>query len=103
MKLSVGYITFPNKAEAQKIMLTLIEDGLIACANILPGAESLFVWEDEIVKAEETIVFFKTRRKNEDKIIKRVRQLHSYELPCIVFWPIENGNPHFLDWVERET
>jgi len=100
MKLSLGYMTFPTKAEAQNTVLALLEEQLIACANLMPGAESLFVWEGQIQKANEVIVFFKTRRKNEDKIVKLVKQLHSYETPCVVFTAIENGNPHFMDWVE---
>ena len=100
MKLSIGYTTFPTKAEAQNTVLELLEDGLIACANLLPGAESLFVWEGQIQKANEIVVVFKTRRKNEDKIVKVIKELHSYETPCVVFTPIENGNPQFMDWVE---
>jgi periplasmic divalent cation tolerance protein len=100
MKLSIGYITFPTKSEAQKVVLELLQEGLIACANLLPGAESFFVWDDQIQKANEVVVLLKTRQKNEDKIIKLVRQLHSYETPYVVFWPIENGNPRFMDWVE---
>ncbi len=101
MKLSIGYITFPTKSEAQNTVLALLEEGLIACANIMAGAESLFVWDNEIQKAHEVVVVIKTRRKNEDKIVKLVKQLHSYETPCVVFTPIENGNSQFMDWVEN--
>jgi periplasmic divalent cation tolerance protein len=100
MKLSIGYMTFPTKSEAQNTVLALLEEGLIACANLITGVESLFVWENEIQKANEVVVVFKTRRKNEDKVVKMVKQLHSYETPCVVFTPIENGNPQFMDWVE---
>ena len=103
MKLSLGYITFPTKSEAQNVVLALLDENLIACANILPAVESLFAWEGEIQKTNEVVVIIKTRRKNEDKIVKLVRKLHSYEVPCVVFVPIENGNPHFLDWVEDLT
>jgi periplasmic divalent cation tolerance protein len=101
MKLSLGYITFPTKAEAKNVVLALLEEKLIACANIIDGAESYFVWEDDIQQAREVIVIFKTRQKNEEKIIRMVRQLHSYEIPCIVFAPLEYGNPEFLKWAEE--
>lgn len=101
MKLSLGYITFPTKVEAHKIVLALLEEELIACANVLPAVDSFFAWEDGIQKTEEVVAVVKTRRKNEDKIVKLVRKLHSYEVPCVVFVPLENGNPHFLDWVEE--
>ena len=100
MKLSIGYITTPTKAEAKEIVLALLEKGLIACANILDGAESYFVWENEIEKAKESVIFFKTRMKNEKKIIRLVKSMHSYECPCIVFSNIENGNDEFMGWID---
>lgn len=101
MKLSLGYTTFPTKAEAKNTVLALLEERLIACANIVDGVESYFTWEDEIEQAREVIVFFKTKQKNQDKIIRMVRELHSYEIPCVVFTPLENGNTAFLKWVEE--
>ncbi|MCK5605771.1 divalent-cation tolerance protein CutA [Candidatus Pacearchaeota archaeon] len=103
MKLSLGYITCPTKAEAKEITLALLEEGLIACANIIDGIESYFAWEDEIQKAKEVIIIFKTRQKKEDKIIKLVKQIHSYEVPCVVFTDIKHGNKEFLKWVEQES
>ncbi|MDH5597263.1 MAG: divalent-cation tolerance protein CutA [Candidatus Peregrinibacteria bacterium] len=100
MKLSFGYITTPTKAEAKEIVLELLEQELIACANIVDGAESYFVWGDEINQAKEALIFFKTRAKNEDKIIKVVKSMHSYECPCIVFSNLEHGNADFLRWVD---
>lgn len=101
MKLSLGYITTPTKTEAKDIALELLESGLAACCNIISGVESYFVWEEEIAKASETIVIFKTRVKNENKIIRLVKEMHSYECPCVVFMKIEEGNPEFLKWVDR--
>ena len=101
MKLSLGYITFPTKTEAKKAVLYLLREGLIACANIIDGVESYFTWDDEIQQANEVVVIFKTRQKNEDKIIRLVREMHSYEIPCIVFTPLEYGNPDFLKWIDE--
>jgi len=101
MKLSLGYTTFPTKTEAKKAVLYLLREGLIACANIIDGVESYFTWEDEIQQANEVVVIFKTKQKNEDKIIQRVREMHSYEIPCIVFMPLEYGNPDFLKWIDE--
>ncbi len=101
MKLSLGYITVPTKKEAKDIVVELLESGLIACANIIPSVESYFIWDEEISKANENVIIIKTRTKNEDKIIRLVKEMHSYECPCIVFTPLEYGNPDFLRWVER--
>jgi periplasmic divalent cation tolerance protein len=100
MKLSLGYITTGSKTEAKEIVLALLEDGLIACANILDGADSYFIWENEITQAKESVVIFKTRQSNEDKIIRLVKSMHSYECPCIVFTDLQHGNPDFMNWVE---
>jgi len=101
MKLSLGYITAPTKTEAKDIALELLESGLVACCNVISGVESYFVWEEETAKANETVVIFKTRTKNENKIIKLIKEIHSYECPCVIFMPIEDGNPDFLKWVDK--
>ncbi len=101
MKLSLGYMTAPTKAEAKEIVLALLEEELIACANIIPGVESYFPWEDGIQKATEVVVVLKTRVKNEDKIIRLVRELHSYECPCVVFTSLQHGNKDFMGWVDQ--
>ncbi len=100
MKLSLGYITAPTKAEARQIVAGLLEEELIACANIFDGAESHFVWDGELTRTDEVVIVVKTRTKNEDKVTRLVRHMSSYECPCVVFTRIENGNPEFMDWVE---
>ncbi len=94
-------MTAPTKAEAKDIVLALLEEELIACANLISGVESYFPWEDGINKATEVVVVFKTRVKNEDKIIRLIRSLHSYECPCIVFTSLEHGNRDFMGWVDE--
>jgi len=101
MKLSLGYITCPTKKEAKDITLALLSEELIACANIIDGIESYFAWQDDIQKANEVIIICKTRTKNEDKIIRLVKKLHSYECPCIVFTSLDHGNPDFMKWVDQ--
>ena len=101
MELSLGYITAPTKKEAKDIALALLEERLIACANIIPAVESFFVWQDNITSAHEVIIVIKTRPDNEKKIIRLVKEMHSYDCPCIVFMPIVSGNPDFLEWVDK--
>ena len=99
MKLSLGYTTFPTKKEAKDTVLALLEEELIACANVISGVESYFAWDDQIQKANEVVVIFKTRASNEQKIIRLVKDLHSYECPCVVFTSLDHGNPEFMKWV----
>jgi periplasmic divalent cation tolerance protein len=101
MRVSVGYITFPNQKEAREMVTALLEAGLIACANIIPGAESYFLWEDEVQKQSEYIVILKTKEENEEKIVKFVEKYHTYEVPCVVFWPLSFGSADYLKWVDK--
>ena len=94
-------MTFPTKTEAKQIVLALLEEELIACANVIDGVESYFPWENGIQKANEVVVIFKTRIKNEEKIIRLVKELHSYDIPCIIFSSIDHGNLDFLKWVNE--
>ena len=96
-------MTVSTKKEAREIVATLFDEGLIVCANIFEGVESHYIWEDAIAQEEEVVIIFKTRAKNEDKIIKIVKRIHSYECPCIVFSAIAHGNPEFLKWIESNS
>lgn len=103
MKLSLLYITAKNRDEAVLLASELLEKKLIACANIIEGAESIYRWEGEIEHTTETILIAKTRDELIPEVTKMVKSLHSYEIPCVVAMPIKGGNPEFLAWIEEET
>ena len=96
------YITTGNEDEARRIGRTLIEERLAACVNILP-IRSIYRWEENIEEEGEVAMFVKTRVEFADQVIKRVKELHSYEVPCIVTLPIAKGNPDYLKWIEEST
>ena len=96
------YITTGDEDEARRIGRTLVEERLAACVNILP-IKSIYRWEDDVEEEDETVMFVKTRAELADKVIERVKELHSYEVPCIVSLPIAKGNPDYLKWVEEST
>lgn len=97
------YITVPSAEEAQKIARTLLEERLVACANIMPAHKALYWWDGKIEEGQEVALILKTRAANTARIEARVKALHSYDCPCIVALPIERGYQPFLDWIERET
>lgn len=97
------YITAKDVKEARKISLTLLREHLIACANIIPKIESLYWWKGAIAHHGEAAIIAKSKAENAKKIIKRVKELHSDEVPCVVFWQIVEGNKDYLDWVRKET
>ncbi len=98
--MKLVYIT-SKKPEAEKIAETLLKERLIACANMFP-VNSCYRWKGRLEKSKEIAIVAKTRDANVQKIIKRVKELHSYEMPCIIALDIE-GDRDFLKWVEEET
>jgi len=103
MSAIMVYVTVPHKAEAEKIATAIVTDHLAACANILPGMQSVYHWQGKIETAEEVVLIFKTRDTLFAPLRDRVNLLHSYETPCIIALPIAAGNQAYLDWIIAET
>lgn len=103
IRAAVVYITASNQEEALVIGRTLVNERLAACANVLDGATSIYKWEGELNEDGEAVMIAKTRQELVDRVIARVRELHTYDCPCVVSWPITAGNPEFLSWIGRET
>jgi periplasmic divalent cation tolerance protein len=97
------YITASSRDEAENIGHHLVKEKLAACVNILPGMQSIYRWEGRIETADETVLIAKTRSELFERLEKRTKELHSYECPCIVAWPITAGHRPYLDWIEKET
>lgn len=96
------YITTKDEEEAREIGKTLVEERLAACINIHP-IKSIFWWEGKIVEDSEAAMLGKTKAELVDEVIRRVKELHSYEVPCIVSLPIEKGHPEYLKWIDQST
>ena len=97
------YITVPNRKEAERIAKKLLNKKLIACANVINNVNSYFVWKNKVQNSKEIIICGKTTSKNQTKIIKVVKSIHSYAVPCIIFFDIKKGNKDFLKWVEQSV
>ena len=102
MKFCSIYITAGDEEEAGNIGRILVEEKLAACVNILP-IRSVYRWEENIEEEGEVVMFVKTRDELADKVIGRVKELHSYDVPCIVTFAIEKGNADYLRWIEEST
>ena len=103
MKFVSIYITTSNKEEAKKIGAAIVKARLAACANIIDNMESIYWWEGKMEEEHEAVLLLKTREELADKVIAEVRSMHSYDVPCIVAWPIVKANPEYLKWIEAET
>lgn len=97
------YATFADGDEAARIARTVVEERLAACANILGGCRSIYRWQGEVEDAEEVPALFKTRAELAPTLIARIGELHSYDVPAAVAWPIVEALPAYADWVVAET
>ena len=97
------FVTASSREEAQKIASGVLAEKLAACANILENVESHFWWQGKLDQAKETLVILKTRKKLFNKLTKKVKSLHSYEVPEIIALPIISGNKAYLDWIDDST
>lgn len=97
------YMTFPDKETASRIAKTLVGERLAACANILPGMESIYWWKGDMEQTAECVCICKTTDAAYTALEARVRELHPYDTPCLVALPLERGEGAFLRWIEEET
>lgn len=99
---SLIYITTSERSESKKIARALLEEKLVACTNIIPQVNSLYLWKGEIEEDGESILIVKTKDDKVDQVIKRVEELHSYETPCILQLEVKKGSECYLQWMEDE-
>lgn len=95
------YAVFADAAEAERIAETVIKERLAACANILGDCRSIYRWQGAIERAEEVPALFKTARA--DALVARIAELHSYDMPAIMVWPVEAAWPGYAAWVTAES
>ena len=101
MSIVSVYAVFASAEEAERIGRTMIEERLAACINILAPVRSIYRWKGKVETADEVAAILKTHHWRGDALIARIAELHSYEVPCIVSWPIEKIVGRYADWVEE--
>jgi periplasmic divalent cation tolerance protein len=103
MAVSFCYVTAGSRDEALSIGRAVVQERLAACANVLDGIASIYWWQGALEQAGEAVLILKTRAELVERLSARIRELHSYECPCVVALPIAAGNPDYLDWIAREA
>lgn len=99
------YSTWPDRPSAEAAARELVEARLVACANIVSGAVSVFSWEGQVQAETEVIMLAKTCTQSAKQARDTLLRLHPYDLPCVTAWPIggPGANPAFLAWIGSET
>jgi periplasmic divalent cation tolerance protein len=92
---------FPDAGSAGECARTVLAERLAACANLLPGMQSLFLWQGEISEAQETGVLFKTAAELLDLLIDRIGQLHPHDQPVILGWRCDLAHSATLAWLAK--
>jgi periplasmic divalent cation tolerance protein len=99
--IATVYAVFADAEEAERIAATVVEERLAACANILAPCRSIYRWQGKSERAEEVPALFKTARP--EALIARIAELHSYDVPAAVAWPIAAAHPAYAEWVSADS
>lgn len=95
----VVLVTCSGKEEAERISESLVERGLAACVNVLPGCVSIYRWEGEIQHDNEALMVIKSRRSRFAELEACVRELHSYDVPEVIAVDLSAASRGYLDFL----
>jgi len=102
-KFLMIFVTCPSAQEAKRIAQSLLKMRLIACANIVRGVESKFIWNGKAASARETLIIMKTTAGNFRAVAEKIEDIHSYDVPEIIAVPVIKGNAAYLKWAAESV
>lgn len=102
-ELVVVFSTVPDRETGARIGRSLVEEHLIACANLVPGLTSIYRWEGEVRAEDELLLIMKTAHVRVPALAERLAELHPYDVPELLALPVAAGLPAYCAWVAAET
>jgi periplasmic divalent cation tolerance protein len=99
----VVLVTAGSVDEATRLARSLVEERLVACANLVGPMRSIYRWQGAVEEAAEHLLMLKARAADVPMLETRVRALHSYEVPEIIALPILAGSAPYLAWLAEAT
>ncbi len=96
------YVTVGSPEEARRLARVVVGERLAACVNVFDSVTSVFRWNEAIEEESETVLIAKCSSASVEQLKERVLELHPYDCPCIVVWPIVDGHEPYLHWVREE-
>lgn len=89
--------------EGRKVARYLVQERLVACAQIVPWVESIYMWNNQLETAQESKVILKTKRRHLERITQIILENSTYQVPEITYFTIEGGNASYLQWMADST
>lgn len=97
------FVTLPDEEAAVKMSHVLLEEGLVACGNLIPGVRSIYRWSGKVCDDQEVLVLFKTTQDRFSAVENRITQLHPYECPEVLGVDVDEGHENYLLWVQEQV
>jgi periplasmic divalent cation tolerance protein len=99
----VVFVTAPDTEVAAALARAVVEEGLAACGNLVPGLRSIYRWQGEICDEAEVLILFKTRAERFEALRDRIEALHPYDCPEVIALPVVGGSAAYLQWIAENT
>lgn len=96
----VVIVSCPNSL-SEKIAKPLVQEKLAACVSIIPEVKSIYTWQNELCSEAESLLLIKTHRGKFSALEKRIKELHTYQIPEIIALSIESGHQPYLKWLNE--
>lgn len=93
----------PDKATALKMANELLDQKLIACANVMAPCTSVYQWQGKVQQEDEVPVLMKTTRRQWPALMQAIERLHPYDVPEIVMLSPGDVLPAYAQWVANST
>lgn len=93
------YAPFPDRESSRSVAVALLDEKLIACANLLGEVESLYEWNGERGESREIGVLFKTDASLLERAVARIEALHPYETPAVLGWKCDAASAETAAWL----
>jgi len=97
----IVWSTFADEDSAARVVRALVDERLIACGTLLPGARSIYRWKGQVEEAREVVAMMKTRKQDWTALLSRLHELHPYEVPECVAVRMAAGAPRYMAWLEE--
>ncbi|RLG05693.1 MAG: divalent-cation tolerance protein CutA [Thaumarchaeota archaeon] len=91
-----------RREDAEKIAKAVVEKRLAGCIQILGPITSIYWWKRGVERAEEFLLFIKSKKELYEELEKTIKEMHPYETPEIIAIPIVTGSKDYLEWLKNE-